>query len=88
MSIPLLFPGYRGQFSPPEKKQDRGSRPGFEPSMRPSLDARTRTPRGIAHIDAAEKRKSWLKGDDVDNSRGVGRSAQQKAELERILSRL
>lgn len=79
-SIPLLFPGYRGQFPLPQKMQDKGLRLGF--------DARTSAAaRSTAHIDAAEKRKSWFKGDDVDKSHRAGRLAN-KAELERILSNL
>ncbi|KAF6231173.1 hypothetical protein HO173_010673 [Letharia columbiana] len=86
-SIPLLFPGYRGQFPPMRKMQDKGLRSGLEPRVRPGLNARTSAPRSTAHTDAAEKRKSWFKGDDDDQSHGAGRPAR-KAELERILSNL
>lgn len=88
-SIPLLFPGYRGQFPPPHKMHDKGLRAGLEPRMRPGSDAKTSGARSTAHIDAAEKRKSWVKGDDVDKSRGASRPASaNKWELERILSNL
>lgn len=86
-SIPLLFPGYRGQFPPMRKMQDKGLRSGLEPRVRPGLNARTSAPRSTAHTDAAEKRKSWFMGDDDDKSHGAGRPAR-KAELERILSNL
>ena len=79
-SIPLLFPGYRGQFPPPHKLQDKGSR------SKP-LDARTNAPRSKAHADAAEKRKSWFKGDDVDKGH-VAMRPSNTWELERILSNL
>ncbi|CAF9914512.1 hypothetical protein IMSHALPRED_001929 [Imshaugia aleurites] len=87
ISIPTLLPGYRGQFPPPQK-QDNGLRSSTEPRMRPGLDARTRTQRSTAHIDAAEKRKSWLKSDDADRSHGASRPVKKEdGELERILSR-
>ena len=86
-SIPLLFPGYRGQFPPPQKTQDKGLKAGLEPRTRPGSDARTSGARSTAHLDAAEKRKSWFKGDDVDKGRGASRPAPaNKWELERILS--
>lgn len=88
-SIPLLFPQYRGQFPPPQKTQDKGVRAGQEPRMRPGSDARTSGARSTAHIDAAEKRKSWFKGDDVDKNRGASRpTPANKWELERILSNI
>lgn len=86
-SIPLLFPRFRGQFPPPQKMQDKGLRAGLEPRMRRGLDSRDGASRSTAHADAAEKRKSWLKGDDVNKSRGALPSAN-KWELERILSNL
>lgn len=86
-SIPLLFPGYRGQFPPPPKMQDKGLRSGLEPRTRPGLETRASAPRSTAHADAAEKRKSWIKGDDVDKARGENRQVR-KGELERILSRI
>ncbi|KAL9066163.1 MAG: hypothetical protein Q9161_007756 [Pseudevernia consocians] len=86
-SIPLLFPGYRGQFPPPQKMQDKGLRSGLDPRTRPGLDARASAPRSNAHADAAEKRKSWFKGDDVDKGRGASRPSNTW-ELERILSNL
>ncbi len=79
-SIPLLFPGYRGQFPPPHKLQDKGSR------SKP-LDARTNAPRSKAHADAAEKMKSWFKGEEVDKGHGAIRPSNTW-ELERILSNL
>ena len=86
-SIPLLFPAYRGQFPPPQKMQDKGLRSGLDPRTRPGLDARTSAPRSNAHADAAEKRKSWFKGDDFDKGRGASRPSNTW-ELERILSNL
>lgn len=82
-SIPLLFPGYRGQFPPPQKMQDKGLRSGLRPRMGSGFDARTRAPRSDAHRDAAEKRKSWFKGDEVDEGH-----LAKGGELERILSNL
>ena len=88
-SIPLLFPGYRGQFPPPQKTQDKDLKAELEPRMRPRLDVRTSGVRSLAHMDAAEKRKSWFKGDDVDKNRGASRPAPgNKWELERILSNM
>ena len=86
-SIPLLFPRFRGQFPPPQKIQDKGFRFGLEPRMRAGLRPKTGAPRSPAHADAAEKRKSWRKGDDVNKSRGALPPAN-KWELERILSNL
>ncbi|CAD6571491.1 MAG: hypothetical protein ASARMPREDX12_004552 [Alectoria sarmentosa] len=85
-SIPLLFPGYRGQFPPPQKMQDKGLRPGLEPRLKAGSDARA-SARSTAHTDAAEKRKSWFKGDEVDKSHGASRPVK-RGELERILSNL
>lgn len=88
-SIPLLFPGYRGQFPPPQKTQDQSLKAELEPRMRPRLDTRKSGVRSTAHIDAAEKRKSWFKGDDVEKGRGASRPAPANAwELERILSNI
>ena len=88
-SIPLLFPGYRGQFPPPQKTQDKGLKAGLEPGMKPGSDARPSGARSTAHMDAAEKRKSWFKGDDVDKNREASRPAPaNKWELERILSHI
>lgn len=88
-SIPLLFPQYRGQFPPPQKTQDKGVKAGHEPRMWPGSDARTSGARSTAHINAAEKRKSWFKGDDVDKDRGASRPAPaNRWELERILSNI
>lgn len=88
-SIPLLFPGYRGQFPPPHRMHDKGLRPGLEPRMRPGLAAtRSRAPRSKAHVDAAEKRKSWVKGDDVAKTQGAGHRPAKNGELERILSNI
>ena len=81
-SIPLLFPGYRGKYAPPPQRDTRSSRP--------SLEHRARAPRSPAHMDAADKRRSWLQGDDavvVDRSRRASR-LEKKREFERILKAL
>ena len=79
-SIPSLFPGYRGQFPPrsQQRTRDTGSKSSLEP--------RPRAPRSPAHLDAAEKRKSWVKGDDVivDRSHRASHLEKQR-EFERIL---
>ena len=83
-SIPLLFPGYRGKFPPPPPPQrDPGS-------LRPSFEPRAHAPRSPAHMDAADKRRSWLKGDDavvVDRTHRDSR-LEKKREFERILKAL
>ena len=81
-SIPMLFPGYRGKFPPPPQR-DTGS-------SRPSLEPRPLAPRSPAHVEAADERRSWLKGDDavvVDKSRRASR-LEKKREFERILRAL
>ena len=81
-SIPLLFPGYRDKYPPPPQRNTGSSRPSLEP--------RARAPRSPAHVDAADKRRSWLKGDDavvVDRSRRESR-LEKKREFERILKAL
>ena len=82
-SIPLLFPGSRGKYAPPPQR--------VMGSSRPSLESRARVaPRSPAHLDAADKRSSWLKGDDavvVDRSRRASRM-EKKREFERILKAL
>ena len=56
--------------------------------MRPSLDTkRSATRRSPAHIDAAEKRKSWYMGDDVEQIRAAIRM-ERKREFERILNNI
>ena len=82
-SIPMLFPAYRGRFPPPPPQRNTGS-------SRPSLDPGTRAPRSLAHVDAADKRRSWLKGDDalgVDRSHRASQ-LEKKREFERILKAL
>ena len=72
-SVPMLFPGFRS---------------GPEPRMRPGLDPKTSAPRSPAHMDAAEKRKSWIKDDGAnDKSRRASRLAK-KREFQRILNNL
>ena len=86
-SIPLLFPGYRGKFPPPPPPPQRDT----VSSSRPSLEPRARPPRSLAHMDAADKRRSWLKGDDaavvVDRNHRTSR-LEKKREFERILKAL
>ncbi len=55
--------------------------------MRPGLDPRTSAARSPAHVDAAEKRKSWLKGDEVELNRAASR-LEKKREFERILNNI
>ena len=82
-SIPLLFPGHRGKYAPPPQR--------ITGSSRPRLESRARVaPRSPAHVDAADKRSSWLKGDDavvVDRSHRASRM-EKKREFERILKAL
>ena len=78
-SIPGLFPGYRGQFPPSQKTRATSSK-----SSKSSLEPRSSTSRSSAHRDAADKRTSWLKGDDLDKMERAIR-LEKKREFERIL---
>ncbi|KAL9136571.1 MAG: hypothetical protein Q9175_002226 [Cornicularia normoerica] len=80
-SIPMLFPGYKGQFPPSQKMQDKGLRSGLEPRMRHGVESRKSAPRSTAHTDAAEKRKSQFKGDEVDQSHGASRLEKGRGSL-------
>ena len=80
-SIPSLFPGHRGQ-TLLQKTRD-----GHQPRMRPGLDPRISAPRSRAHIDAADKRRSWLTGEDVDTNRRAS-LLEKKKEFERILNNI
>ena len=85
-SIPTLFPGHRGKYPPPPRRVTGSSRP----SLRPGLEPRAHAPWCPAHADAADKRRSWLKGDDavvVDRSHRASR-LEKKREFERILKAL
>ena len=67
------------------RKRFPGRRSG-EPRMRPGLDPRgTAGSRSPAHVAAAEKRKSWVRGDDLDQIRAASRAEKQR-EFERILN--
>lgn len=79
-SIPTLFPGYRGQFPPSQRTRNTG------PRMRPGLDPKRSAPRSPAHMDAAEKRKSWVKGDEVVDKDHRVSHLLKKREFERILN--
>lgn len=78
-SIPTLFPGYRGQFPPSQRTRNTG------PRMRPGLDPKRSAPRSPAHRDAAEKRKSWVKDEEVDKDHRASHLLK-KREFERILN--
>ena len=72
-SVPMLFPGFRS---------------GPEPRMRPGLDPKTSAPRSPAHMDAAEKRKSWIKDDGANNKSRRASRLEKKREFHRILNNL
>ena len=87
-SIPTLFPGFRGQFPPPSQK-----RTGHERRMRPGLDPKKSAApplRSPAHLDAANKRKSWVKADNYEETEldKAHRASQmlKQMEFERILN--
>ena len=71
--VPMLFPGFRS---------------GPEPRIRPGLTPKTSAPRSPAHMDAAEKRKSWIKGDGADEKRRRASRLEKKREFQRILNKL
>lgn len=79
-SIPTLFPGYRGQFPPSQRTRNTG------PRMRPGLDPKRSALRSPAHMDAVEKRKSWVKGDEVVDKNHRASHLLKKREFERILN--
>ena len=87
-STSLLFAGNRGQSSSMYKPKDKASVSGSEPKKGTGLVTGKRPPRSTAHKDAAEKRKSWIKGDDVVDKYNLAARSGKKGELERILSNL
>ena len=87
-STSLVFAGNRGQFSSTHKPKDQASVSGPEPKKGTGLVTGKRPPRSTAHKDAAEKRKSWIKGDDLVDKYNMAARSGKKGELERILSNL
>lgn len=87
-STSLLFAGNRAQFSSTQKPKDKASVSGPEPKKGTGLVTGKRPPRSTAHKDAAEKRKSWIKGDDIVDKYNMAARSGKKGELERILSNL
>ena len=87
-STSLLFAGHRGQFPSTHKPKDKASESGPEPKKGTGLVTGKRPPRSTAHKDAAEKRKSWIKGDDLIDKYNIAARSGKKGELERILSNL
>ena len=87
-STSLLFAGNRAQFASTQKPKDKASVSGPEPKKGTGLVTGKRPPRSTAHKDAAEKRKSWIKGDDIVDKYNIAARSGKKGELERILSNL
>ena len=87
-STSLLFAANRSQSSSTQKPRDKASVPGPEPKKGTGLVTGKRPPRSTAHKDAAEKRKSWIKGDDIVDKYNIAARSGKKGELERILSNL
>ena len=73
-SIPALFPTYRGQFLPPQKSEERVGKQ----MSQTSTEARARLGRGVSQ-NAAEKRRSWFRNEQVDRAFGLGQSVKQRA---------